>query len=126
MAVIGTQVTLPRNTSGLILGAMACAVVVLAITIALASGIGGRSSATGSGAGESVAATTSPSTTYYVLRGTPESIDAALWMNGGPIDNLVMVESAEAEDRFFRFVETANSFLLAAGLPGYGVVNLSR
>lgn len=65
-----------------------------------------------------------PSVFYLVRPEQTQGLDVAERLAGAPFENLVVVATKDDEERFLRFIETANSFLLAGGLPGYEVENL--
>ncbi len=86
-----------------------------------------RDSGAGAGSATSLygnhATITHPSVYYLVSADSLPGLDTATWMNGAPLENVVAIAGPADEEQFLRFIETANSFLLAGGLPGYEVVS---
>ncbi|HXH23370.1 MAG TPA: hypothetical protein VNN10_15225 [Dehalococcoidia bacterium] len=67
----------------------------------------------------------SPAAVYYLVRplGAP-ALDAAEWMAGGALDNVIVITGPEHEAAVLRYLKAKNDAYLAAGRPGIAVVNL--
>jgi len=65
-----------------------------------------------------------PTTFYLVNPGDAQAFAASPWASAVDPQHIIAISTPQEEQTFLGFVETANSFLLAGGLPGYEVVNL--
>jgi hypothetical protein len=66
-----------------------------------------------------------PASVYYLVpRSGAAGLDAAQWMAGRSLDNIIVIEGAEHEGAVLRQLENKSATLLAFGHPGIEVVNL--
>jgi hypothetical protein len=125
---VHTGVRVPPRSPGFDgLVALAPTLLVLLATIAAAGfaiSAGGHGPPARPAAAIEYASLSQPTTFYLVNAADAQAFAASPWASAVDPQHIIAVGTPQEEQTFLGFVEAANSFLLAGGLPGYEVVNL--